>query len=107
MKKLMRVIGSVASYELLEQRARDETSERVETAIKEFKVKWGDNINCMNLHLELKNRWPRAQFWRDDGHVLTEIDGMLFDQSGILFTRMTTTDQGFKRAFRMPKINRD
>jgi len=103
--KLKRVVGSAASYEEMEVCNRDQMIAAVEIAITDALDKWGLDINCFNLHLELKARFSEAIVWGSPDHWVTEIDGMLFDRTGLLFTQHKTTDKAFKKAFRMPPVN--
>ena len=105
MKKLKRVVGSAASYEEMEVCNRVQMIDAVENAITEALDKWGSDINCFNLHLELKSRFSHAKAWGSPDHWLTEISGMLFDRTGLLFIQHETTDRAFKKAFRMPPVN--
>ena len=105
MTKLKRMIGCANSYEIIELFARDGTINQVERHTQVILKKWGSDVNCFNFHLELKAKFPRAKAWGNPDHWITEIDGMLFDKTGLLFTQYETTDKAFKKAFRMPPVN--
>lgn len=40
------------------------------------------HMNCYQYHLKLKYAYPRAQGWYNSDHIITEIDGVYYDQWG-------------------------
>lgn len=102
-----RAIGSIQKYHDIQADHAAQIRDNVETAISEAIAKWGENINCFTLHLELKRAFPGANMWGSEDHVLTEIDGLMFDAKGLQFTRCILNDPSqIKKCFnRWPKVN--
>lgn len=107
MRQPRRAIGSFESYNNIQSVYLGSLRDEVEGAIADALAKWGKAINCFTLHLELKTRFPRAIMWASPDHVMTEIDGLMFDRDGLRFARQVFTDAGtIKKCFNTwPKIN--
>lgn len=102
-----RPIGSLDKYQGIEAAGLTSVHDEVDAAIAAAIDKWGDQINCFTLHLELKVQFPRAIMWGSGDHVMTEIDGMMFDVRGLRFTRMSFAEpRQIKKCFgRWPAVN--
>ena len=107
MGKLRRPIGSLEKYQAIDVAHRGRIRDRVDQVIESAKAKWGDEVNCFTLHLELKAVFPGAIMWGSIDHVMTEIDGLIFDVEGFKFARMQFADPAqIKKCFNTwPNVN--
>jgi len=60
----------------------EEIKKEIEEAHPTANFMWGQ---CMLFHLELKRRFPDAKCLFSSNHVVTEIDGSVWDWSGCLW----------------------
>jgi len=87
-----------AEYARLEDQARCARMSQVAEMTDWILSIHGPDINCFTFHLELKRKFPFAKAWYDGGHVLTEIDGKMYDKTGVCLYPLNDAAQ-FERAF--------
>ncbi len=86
-------------YKLLEETYHQHERDAILTRIAFLRNQLGEDINCFQFHLALKRDYPYAKAWYLDGdHILTEINGDLYDKSGMRACPFNDELQ-FKRAF--------
>lgn len=56
-------------------------------------VEVAPSVNCFYLYTQLKFYFPEARCWGSQDHVVTEINGSLYDKTGYLYRRMEAGDQ--------------
>ncbi len=90
---------SAAEYAQLEDQAQCASLKQVARATAWILARLGEDVNCFTFHLELKRQFPHAKAWHlTDGHILTEIDGRMYDKTGLALHRFNDPAR-FARAF--------
>ncbi len=94
---------NTGDYARIEDQAQSVSMKMVARATAWILSRHGKGINCFTFHLELKRQFPHAKCWHlTDGHILTEINGRMYDKSGLAL-HLFDDPARFERAFEWPE----